>query len=55
MDNKTKAIEACLSNDEISTDGELIDYFMSEIKITKKQAEYWVSKRDYYLNNLMGG
>lgn len=35
-----------LTNDEVSTDEEMIKWFMSEGGLTKKEATKWVSLRD---------
>jgi hypothetical protein len=50
--NYTYWIKATLSNDEGSTDDQLIDYFMTEGKMTKDEAIYWIGQRSYYLNNI---
>lgn len=42
-------IETILSNDEVSTDEELINLFMRELKITKEKSIYLVSKRKNYI------
>jgi hypothetical protein len=53
VDNKLKRwIEAVLSNDEVSSDEELIEHFMAEGKLSEKDVKYCVSKRMSYLNNL---
>ena len=46
-------IKSVLSNDEDSTDQELVDWFMQEGGLSKEEAEAWVSKRSFYLNNLV--
>lgn len=50
--NRRRAIDAILSNDEASTDEELISHFMSEIGLTEAQAKQQVSKRTEMLNRL---
>ncbi len=42
-------IKDSLSNDENSSDEELVEFFINEIGLTQQQAEYWISKRTYYL------
>lgn len=43
-----------LTNDEVSTDDELINHFINEGGLTKKQAVKWVLLRDSYrLENLI--
>lgn len=49
--DQTKLVKAVLSNDENSTDEELIDYFMNA-GISKSDAQQWVAKRDKYLNGM---
>ncbi|MBA6130007.1 hypothetical protein [Pseudomonas juntendi] len=41
-------IEDQLSNNEVSTDGELIDFFIEALELTLEQAEAAVSLRDQY-------
>lgn len=41
-------IENQLSNNEVSTDGELIDFFIEALELTLEQAEFAVSLRDQY-------
>lgn len=48
-----KWIKDILSNDESSTDKELIKLFIEEGNLTLKEAELWVTKRQYYLNNIV--
>lgn len=48
-----KWIAAELSNNESSSDVELIIYFMQEGPMTKEEATQWVSKRAFYLNNIV--
>ena len=48
-----KWIVAELSNNESSSDEELITHFMQEGPMTKEEASQWVSKRDFYLNNIV--
>jgi len=48
MDNKKiEWIEGVLSNDENSTDQEMVEYFMSE-GLKKREAVSWVTLRDEY-------
>jgi hypothetical protein len=42
-----------LSNDEVSTDDELVSYFMEEGGLTQNEASGWVAKRSVYLNNIV--
>lgn len=42
-------LEAVLSNDETSTDDELVGYFITEGKLSLRDAQAWVAKRDTYL------
>lgn len=54
LDDKTfKWIKATLSNDENSTNQELVEYFTEEGRLTKEEAELWVSRRSFYLNNIV--
>jgi hypothetical protein len=46
-------IQAVLSNDEYSSDEELIAHFMNEGNMTEREAKKWVSKRKFYLNNIV--
>lgn len=46
---EAKYIAAVLANDEVSTDQELISLFVKEMKMSEKEAKYWVSKRNDYL------
>ncbi|MEP4441958.1 MAG: hypothetical protein ABJ059_00700, partial [Hyphomicrobiales bacterium] len=48
-----EGVEDQLSNNETSTDEELIDFFQDEFGLTKQQAAHWVSKRGSYLMNPM--
>lgn len=50
--NTVKWIETVLSNDEVSTDEELIQYFMDEGKFNRKDAEEIVKSRGWYLGVL---
>ena len=49
-DKIERLIISTLTNNEVSTDEELIDYFVSEVDITKEEAEHWIAKRNEYLN-----
>jgi hypothetical protein len=54
LDRKTvEWIKATLSNDETSTEEELLRYFMEEGSLTKDEAVLWVSRRSFYLNNIV--
>lgn len=46
-------IKTVLSNDEYSSDEELIDLFMKEGELTQEEAEAWVKKRYFYLKNIV--
>src|SRR5258708_889690 len=46
-------IQSVLSNDEYASDEELVDYFMHEGGLTSEEAQAWVAKRDFYLNNIV--
>jgi pyrroloquinoline quinone (PQQ) biosynthesis protein C len=46
-------IKSVLSNDEDSSDEELVAYFMQEGGLTKEEAVAWVTKRSFYLNNIV--
>jgi hypothetical protein len=48
--DQLKLVKAVLSNDENSTDEELVDYFMGA-GISKSDAQQWVAKRDKFLNS----
>lgn len=39
-----------LSNNEVSSDAELIELFTTERGLTEGKAKWWVSQRDIYLN-----
>jgi hypothetical protein len=49
-DDTTKWIEAVLSNDENTTDEELLAYF-TDNGVTAEDAASWIAKRDAYLNH----
>jgi hypothetical protein len=53
VEEKENWIKSVLSNDETSSDEELVTHFMHEGKMTEKEARMWVSKRDFYLNNIV--
>lgn len=44
-----QTIEAILSNDEASTDQELVEHFMNELGLSESDAKVWVNVRDQYL------
>ena len=52
---KERCIKATLSNDEKSTDEELIAYFMKEGGLSREVAASWVAKRSEYLNSVKSG
>lgn len=47
--NKEDAAKDALSNDEASSDEELVVHFIQELKMSPEEAKQWVSKRDHYL------
>jgi hypothetical protein len=54
MDMQTENwIKSTLSNDEYSSDEELIEYFMTEGPMSKEEAEKWVAQRSFYMNNIV--
>lgn len=46
-------ILAVLSNDEYSSDEEIVTLFMQEGGLTEQEARAWVEKRDFYLKNIV--
>ncbi|MFH7836321.1 MAG: hypothetical protein QXL51_06970 [Candidatus Aenigmatarchaeota archaeon] len=48
---KQKWIAATLSNDETSTDEELINYFMREGEMSKEEASFYVKQRNRFLQD----
>lgn len=48
-----KWIRSVLSNDEYSSDEELVKYFIEEGKMSEKEAKGYVAKRNYYLCNIV--
>src|SRR3546814_19436617 len=48
-----EAVLGTLSNDENSTDEELVEYFMSELELSQVSANYWVSRRMDVLNEIL--
>lgn len=44
------AAEASLSNDEASSDAEVLEHFVVVLKLTSGQAENLIAKRTEYLN-----
>ncbi|MEX2352218.1 MAG: hypothetical protein WD529_07275 [Balneolaceae bacterium] len=44
-------VEDQLSNDESSSDDEMVEFFREEIGLTAGQAKHWVTKRDAYLTD----
>ena len=53
MDKKEYWIKSVLSNDEDSSDEELVAYFMKEGPMSEEEARQWVAKRKFYLNNIV--
>lgn len=53
MSNKQLWIDAVLSNDEISTDDELIDYFMVEGGLSRAEAAEHIKNRSSYLYGVL--
>lgn len=51
-DEQLRWIEATLSNDENSSDENLIKYFVTN-GLSEENARTWVSKRDRYLNGAL--
>ncbi len=49
------AIEAILTNDETSTDAELVEHFIAELSLSRAEAEEWVAMRSNYLNPAADG
>ena len=45
-------IEAVLSNDEASSDAELVEHFIAN-GLTEKEAKVWVGRRSFYLCNIV--
>lgn len=50
--NQLRAMEAILSNDEASTDTELLRWFVEEIGVTHVEAEKMICRRDEYLTGI---
>ncbi|MEM5783374.1 MAG: hypothetical protein QXX01_03380 [Candidatus Aenigmatarchaeota archaeon] len=48
---KQKWIAATLSNDETSTDEELVNYFMREGEMSKEEASFYVKQRNRFLQD----
>lgn len=46
-----KLVEGSLSNDEVSSDEEMLEYFISN-GLTEEQARQALTYRDQYLNNI---
>lgn len=53
MINLESWVFSVLSNDEVSTDKELIDYFMSEGKLSRQQALYYIDMRSTFLKEVV--
>ena len=47
--NQERVIKAILSNDEASTDEELISHFVNEVGVSNSEAVKMVSERNLYL------
>lgn len=47
-----KVVKATLSNDETSSDDELVTYFTKEVGLSHSEAQNWVKKRDRYMGRL---
>lgn len=45
-------IKSVLSNDEVSSDEELVAHFV-ENGLAEPEAKRWIAKRSYYLNNIV--
>lgn len=53
MDSKTIVwIKSILANDEVSSDEELVEHFIKEGGLTKKEATRWVAIRPQYLREV---
>jgi len=48
-----KWVKSELSNNESSSNKELIELFVNEGPMSKKEAEAWVAKRSFYMNNIV--
>ncbi len=48
-DVQARAIKAILSNDEASTDAQLVAHLRAEFKLSAKKARAWVKQRGTYL------
>jgi hypothetical protein len=54
LDQQTVAwIKDILSNDDVSTDEELMTHFMEEGRVPLDEAKLWVSRRGFYLTNIV--
>ncbi len=54
MDDKSKKwIKAVLANDEVSSDEELIEYFIKESGLTRVEAIKWVALRPSYIRDVV--
>jgi hypothetical protein len=54
MDTRTLLwIKSVLANDDNSADEELVEYFVQEGPMTRREAEAWIAKRSFYANNLV--
>jgi hypothetical protein len=54
MDKKTLGvIKQTLSNNEEDSNEEIRQYFIEEVGLTPEQADYWLTKRDFYRLNIV--
>ena len=51
-EEEVKLIGNILTNDEESTDEELVEFFMETLQLTENDARYIVSKRDNFLDQI---
>jgi len=52
-DQKLEFIKSTLSNDEYSSDSELVELFSRECHMSIEEAQGWVDQRSTYLNNIV--
>lgn len=52
-EQKRKFAQEVLSNNESSSNDELVGFFMKEGKFTEQEAKEWVSKRSFYLTHMV--
>jgi len=54
LDKKTEIwVKSILSNDDMSSDEDLISLFMDEGNMSREEATTWVLRRNFYLNNIV--